>query len=73
VGDAGVGKLVLASFASYIAVAARPSGLPIIFGLTVAAVGVVCVYLVVAWLLKPFSAIQRDRINALLRRRLFIW
>ena len=31
------------------------------------------VYLVFAWLVKPFAADERDRINTLIKRRIFVW
>lgn len=37
------------------------------------AVLVVASYLLLAWVFKPFSQGERDRINAFLRRRVFIW
>ena len=33
----------------------------------------VLVYLVLAWWVKPFTADERDRINALVKRRVFVW
>jgi O-antigen/teichoic acid export membrane protein len=66
-------KLGLAAFAAYF-VAVGATGAHRAWATLVLDVLVVCaVYLLVAWLLKPFTDLERARLNALANRRLFIW
>lgn len=69
----GFYKLMLAALAGFLCVAWLPAIQPVWIHLVVMAVSASVVFLMVAWLIKPFSEEERARLNRLLNRRLFIW
>lgn len=66
-------KLLIAAGVGSISAFAFSEVLPNLPGLFLCASISIITYLVAAWLLKPFSADERTRLNALFSRRLFIW
>lgn len=70
---AGAFKMLLAGLTSYLAAAALPLFSPALDNFAVRGCLALAVFLVTAAWLKPFAAQERERINRLLRRRLFVW
>lgn len=66
-------KLGLAAGVGYAVVWALPAPPSRPLELVEAVLAVTSVYLLVAWLLKPFTVSERKRINGLLPRPLFVW
>jgi hypothetical protein len=69
----GLYKLLSAALASYLGAAWLPAIHPDWVRLIIVAILVSAIFLLVAWWIKPFAEEERERLNRLLNRRLFIW
>lgn len=69
----GFYKLLTAALAGFLAAAFLPAAHPNWVHLIFVTVLVMVVYLLAAWLIKPFSDEERERLNRLFNRKLFIW
>lgn len=69
----GFYKLLAAASAGFLAAAWLPAVHPAWTHLINVAMLVMVVYLLVGWLIKPFSAKERLRLNGMFNRKLFIW
>lgn len=69
----GFYKLLTAALAGFFAAVWLPTIHMAWMHLILVAVLVMVVYLLVAWLIKPFSVEERARLNGMFNRKLFIW
>jgi asparagine N-glycosylation enzyme membrane subunit Stt3 len=70
---AGFCKLLAAALAGYLAAVWLPPVSPAWVRLLAQALLATAAFLLAAWLVKPFSGVERTRLNGLASRRLFIW
>jgi hypothetical protein len=69
----GFYKLLAAALAGFLGASCLPAMHPEWVRLIIVAMLVSAIFLLVAWWIKPFAAEERERLNRLLNRRLFIW
>lgn len=69
----GFYKLLAAALAAFLVAAWLPAMHSIWVHIVIVAMSVMVAYLLVAWLIKPFSEEERARLNRLFNRKLFIW
>ncbi len=69
----GFYKLLASALAGFLAAVWLPAVHAVWILLINVAMLVMVVYLLVAWLIKPFSAEERARLNGMFNRKLFIW
>src|SRR5687768_14098440 len=70
---AGFYKLITAAVAGFLGTVWLPPLSPLWLQVLVHAAMVMAAFLFIAWLIKPFAEGERDRINCLIKRPLFIW
>lgn len=69
----GLLRLIVAAFAGASTAVLLDTGMPPMIDLLITAALVLAVFLVAAWVVKPFTELERRRVNRLIGRSLFVW